>query len=143
MAREPSTLANAVRLLGVRKTVRSPLDLVPVIRKGLPLAALEAVARRAALTPMSTAESLGISRRTIARRKQKRERLDENESERVVRLARILAEVERVLGERGLAWLKRPCRALGGSVPLSMLDTDVGASAVLDELGRIDHGILA
>jgi uncharacterized protein (DUF2384 family) len=39
--------------------------------------------------------------------------------------------------------MQKPSRALGGEVPLRMLDTDVGANGVLEELGRIDYGVFA
>ena len=40
-------------------------------------------------------------------------------------------------------WLKSPCRVLGNVTPLSLLETDAGIEAVLNELGRIEHGIIS
>ena len=40
-------------------------------------------------------------------------------------------------------WLKSPCRVLGNVTPLSLLETDAGIEAVLNELGRIEHGIVS
>ena len=40
-------------------------------------------------------------------------------------------------------WLKSPNAALRGHAPLSLVDTDIGAEAVLDALGRIEHGVFA
>ena len=37
-------------------------------------------------------------------------------------------------------WLKRPNRALGGRVPLELIDTEPGARAVENVLGRIAYG---
>ncbi|SMF95784.1 Protein of unknown function [Methylomagnum ishizawai] len=46
------------------------------------------------------------------------------------RLGRILAHAKRVLGARDKAseWLHRPNRALDGTTPLALLDTDNGAA---------------
>jgi putative toxin-antitoxin system antitoxin component (TIGR02293 family) len=40
-------------------------------------------------------------------------------------------------------WLKSPNGALENATPLSLLDADIGADAVLDLLGQIEHGIFS
>jgi putative toxin-antitoxin system antitoxin component (TIGR02293 family) len=71
--------------------------------------------------------------------------LSTEESERVVRLARVFAEAKHVLGSEAKArlWLQKPNRTLRGETPLHLLDTDIGANAVFDELGPIEHGVFA
>lgn len=85
---------------------------------------------------------LAIPLRTLTRRKAER-RLRPEESDRLVRLARILAQAVDVLGstEKASQWLQRPNRALGGETPLSLLDTDLGSRQVEEVLGRIEHGV--
>ncbi len=87
-------------------------------------------------------EALGIAPRTLARRRRAR-RLSAEESDRLVRLGRILALAEDVLGDRAKAarWLQEPNRALGRVVPLRHLDTDIGARDVETILVRIEHGV--
>ncbi len=130
-------------MLGLRQRVRDPLELAPIIRKGLPANAFTSVAARLDMSVQATAESLGLAKRTIARRIERNQPLDAEESERLVRLARVLAQATVVLGsvEKARRWVVKPNRALGGEVPLQLLDTDVGAGAVLEELGRIEHGV--
>jgi putative toxin-antitoxin system antitoxin component (TIGR02293 family) len=137
-------LKDTVEMLAL-KSVNNTLDLMPVIRKGLPSSALKAVSKRLEMTPQATGESLGIAKRTLARRLKDREVLSTEESERVVRLARILAYAFEVFGnpEKARRWLQKPNRALAGEIPLHMLDTDIGANAVYEELGRIDYGVFA
>ncbi len=62
-----------------------------------------------------------------------------------VRLTRVFAAAKQVLGSEDKArrWMLKPSRALGGETPLHLLDTDIGANAVFDELGRIEHGVFA
>lgn len=84
-------------------------------------------------------------RRTLARRREKNERLSVVETDRVLRLRRIVAEAERVFGNKDKAhlWLRDPCIALNKSVPLELLETETGAHVVENELGLIDHGMFA
>lgn len=132
-------------MLGLKRTMRSPLDFVTIIRKGLPSSSLESVSKRMDLSAIATVESLGLAKRTIARRLQEKKPLNSEETERLVRLARVLAQATEVLGsvEKARRWLQKPSRALGGEVPIKMLDTDVGATAVTQELGRVDYGVFA
>ncbi|MET1057579.1 MAG: MbcA/ParS/Xre antitoxin family protein [Pedobacter sp.] len=38
-------------------------------------------------------------------------------------------------------WLRNPNRALGGKIPLNLLDTMAGLKEVTAIIGRLDHGI--
>ncbi len=140
-----AALKETAAILGLKKTLSSSLELMPVIRKGLSSASLESVSKRLDLSTSATAELLGLAKRTAARRLQEKQPLTSEESERVVRLARALAQATEILGSREKAsrWLQKPNRALGGDVPLRMLDTDIGTNAVLEELARIDYGVIA
>jgi putative toxin-antitoxin system antitoxin component (TIGR02293 family) len=57
------------------------------------------------------------------------------------RLARIIALAKEVFESEATAkdWLNRPNRALGGTKPLELLDTDAGVEQVVDLLNRIDY----
>lgn len=44
---------------------------------------------------------------------------------------------------RALLWLQRPARALGGVRPVDYQDTPEHIQAVLDLIGRIEHGIVS
>lgn len=81
--------------------------------------------------------------RRTPRRRRKSNRLDVLESERIVRLADIAAHAVMALGgiEQATRWLMTPNLALGGVVPLTLLDTDVGTRAVDDVLLRVEHGV--
>jgi putative toxin-antitoxin system antitoxin component (TIGR02293 family) len=138
-------LNETVALLGIRRRIRSELELATVIRKGLPTRSVESVAKRLDMTSLATVISIGLVQRTWARRVQGKDGLTPGESEKVVRLARVVARATKVFGDQKKArdWLLHASRALGGETPLSMLDTDIGANAALQELGRIDHGVFA
>ena len=145
MASGDPVLNDTMAMLGLKGSVQAAIELMPLIRRGLPSAALERMARHLDLSAVATIESLGLAKRTIARRLHEHKPLSAEESERVVRLARVFAEAKHVLGEEAKArrWIQKPSRALGGEIPLHLLDTDIGASAVFEELGRIEHGVFA
>ena len=84
-------------------------------------------------------------RRTLARRKEKNERLSVAETDRVLRMKRIVEHAEHVFGEpaRAHRWLREPSRALNEAVPLELLETEEGARIVENELGVIDYGMFA
>jgi putative toxin-antitoxin system antitoxin component (TIGR02293 family) len=70
-------------------------------------------------------------------------RLDPAVSDRLVRIERIHALTTHVLGEgtKASRWLTTVSRALGAEAPLEMLDTDVGAQRVQEELHEIESGM--
>jgi putative toxin-antitoxin system antitoxin component (TIGR02293 family) len=114
------------------------------IRQGLPYATLEHMAEILSVSLEEIGQVLALPRRTRARRRAG-ERLEPIESDRLVRLARVAASAESVLGgwEKAAQWLVRPNRALGGKVPLRLLDTEVGELLVDEVLGRIEHGVVS
>lgn len=69
--------------------------------------------------------------------------LTPTESDVVVRTARAMARATEVLGEKSKAahWLSSPNRALGGEIPMSLLDTSAGEYEVETILGRIEYGV--
>lgn len=140
--RHPEDLLGGPAVLA--RVPRSPLDWVAMIRRGLPAATVDALARGADLSRAEVAAAVGIPERTLARRRQEG-RLHADESSRLVRLARVVARAEQVFEEPAAAmdWLKAANAALEGATPLSLLDTDIGAESVMDTLGRIEHGVFA
>ncbi len=131
-------------LLGFPTDRHGAQDFIPLLRRGFPSKTVAALSKSLELPAVATWQLLGLAPRTLARRLSGRGRLTLDESERVLRLALVLTTAVDVFGtiEKARAWLQKESRVLG-DVPLRLLDTDVGASLVLDELGRIEHGVFA
>ncbi len=123
------------------RSLRTEMDLQASIREGFPQTVVEEVMHAAGLTLKELATSLDLSPRSLQRRRREG-RLAQYESDRLYRLARIIALAKHYLGDDEAArrWLKRPNRALGGSTPLELIDTELGARAVENVLGRIAYG---
>jgi putative toxin-antitoxin system antitoxin component (TIGR02293 family) len=116
----------------------------PLIRAGIPSDALENTARRLGVSVNELSKDLGLPARTMHRRVEKGERLSPEETERIVRVARALAKAQELLGEEnGRAWFLEANRGLGGEIPITLLDTADGFTAVIDELGRLEYGVIS
>jgi putative toxin-antitoxin system antitoxin component (TIGR02293 family) len=123
------------------RSFHSQTDLQAAIREGFPQTVVEEVMQAAGLTLKELAASLDLSPRSLQRRRREG-RLARHESDRLYRLARAVALAKHYLGndQRAIRWLKRPNRALGGHSPLDMMDTEPGARAVENILGRLAYG---
>ncbi len=116
-------------------------DLQAAIREGFPQRVVQEVMQGAGITLKELASTLDLSARSLQRRRREG-RLARFESDRLYRLARVVALTKHYIGDKDTAtrWLKRPNRALGGATPLDLVDTELGARTVEDVLGRIAYG---
>jgi len=114
------------------------------IRQGLVIAEFSALAGWLGSTEDELAPLIGLSRATLHRRK-KAGHLEAPESERLIRVTRLLARATEVFGSEDSArsWLKRPAMAFAGESPLAFSDTEIGAREVEYLLGRLEHGVFS
>jgi putative toxin-antitoxin system antitoxin component (TIGR02293 family) len=112
---------------------------VALIRAGLPATAFEATAEALALTVDELATKLGVSPRTIRDQRQRKVRLSAENTEKLVRVARIQTLGRTLFStDDGVAdWLRTPAPALHGTKPIDLLDTDTGAR----EIEAVLHGM--
>lgn len=128
-------------LLGL--ALGGPVELHARLEQGLPYDALERLRALLDLPLARIAELVRVPLRTLARRKEAG-RLQPEESDRLVRVARVVGlalglfegDVSAVR-----AWLAQPQMALGRRAPLDLATTDVGAREVERVIGRLEHGI--
>ena len=149
-------MTRVVAILGgereLGKKIQKPIDFDPLIRKGMPQAALYHVKRTFGLSDETLAAIIGVSLRTVARRRVVSQKLNKPtarlspvESDRLYRFARILALAEDVFESRedAIEWLNSEQYGLGGVVPLNMLQTDAGSREVEELLLRIEYGVIS
>lgn len=86
-----------------------------------------------------------IPRRTLTHRRQQHARLSTEESDRAIRLARIVAQANTAFGgnDKALGWLRNPQKRFEGRTALEMAATEHGARLVEDALVQIDEGYFA
>lgn len=125
-----------------RKSFQDENEIVKNIRLGLPIASIDALMEGFSLTAEELVAPLGVSLSTIKRRHSQK-RLTAPVSDRLFRVAKIVALATQTLGtqEKAARWLHKPNRSLSGDTPLSRLDTSIGFSQVEDVLLRIEYGL--
>lgn len=86
-----------------------------------------------------------IPRRTLTHRRQQHERLSTEESDRAIRLARIIAQAHAAFGgnDKAMRWLRNPQNRFAGRSALVMAGTEQGARLVEEALVQIDEGYFA
>ena len=113
------------------------------VRRGLPLSALDKLARDLNIDRTAFAQVLGTSLRTLQRKSGEGERLGPAASDRLARVTRILNLASHVFGtlEKASTWLTSKSAAFDDEIPLYMLDTDTGSERVQQELRQIEFGM--
>ena len=120
---------------------RSDFDLARMTEEGISLDSIAAL-KEQGLT-FTEISGIIISPRTLKHRKTRNEPLSHEETDRVVRVARILSLAEEVFGSRqkALIWLRAPDDHLENRTPLQMLVTESGGRLVENMLWQIDEGV--
>ena len=131
-----------VSLLGLRSY--DTAGLVKRLREGLSYAAFERLKRKLKVSSHELADATLITQRTLARRK-KAGRMQPDESDRLVRMARVFSRAIGLYGgneDLARVWMMRPRQALGGPSPFEMARTEVGAREVEKLIHQIEHGVV-
>jgi len=123
--------------------LRSDHDLVTLVERRLPVRTLTSLTKHG--IGEQEIYDLVLPRRTLTHRRAKHQLLTREESDKVVRLARITALAEQVFGDEAKAarWLRQPKRRFGSSTPFDLLATEAGARLIEEMLYQIDDGMVA
>jgi putative toxin-antitoxin system antitoxin component (TIGR02293 family) len=130
-------------LLGIREFETQKLH--KKVERGFAFVAFLKALRLMALPMQALAEILLIPPRTLQRRKATG-RLEPDESDRLLRLARVYGKaIELFEGDNRAAheWLDSPISGLGGATPLSLLKTEPGTQEVERLISRLEHGVFS
>lgn len=121
-----------------------PLKVVEKVSRGLAYTALARFQEHTLFSAQDVSEFVSIPPRTLHRRKIQG-RLDPQESDRLLRVARVFAKALGLFeGDASAArnWLFMPARALGGERPIQLVHTDIGSREVEALIDRLEHGVL-
>lgn len=141
------SIAEIVEVLGGMRTFPHPIrkadDLVEQVRAGLPASTVTMLAKVLSLQRAQVAKCLNIPSRTLSRRLASKSRLTHEESDRTLRMARVVALASEILGteEKASHWMVAPNRALNGKRPFDQLDTELGVRSVEEVLYSIAYGM--
>lgn len=126
------------------KSVTSDNDFIDLIREGVPKEAMNNLMTKTGITTMEMASITHTSDRTL-RRYENKDKLPQEQSERVIELARLYSKGSEVFGSLDYfkEWMNATLIPLGSKKPKEFLDTSLGIDMLMKELGRIEHGIFA
>jgi putative toxin-antitoxin system antitoxin component (TIGR02293 family) len=134
--------------------LQDPLRQIETIKGGISASAVKQMAGDLNIDQRGFLRALNLKTATLNRRAAKAEKLPVDESERVVGLARLVGQVEAMVKESGdpdgfsaaewlSRWLREPLPALGGRLPITLLDTMAGQALVSQMLSRMQSGAYA
>lgn len=128
----------------LRKSIQSRMDLVELSNQGVTKDALTHLAKYFSFSVNQMAQLLPVTERTIKRYTPGKS-FNRNVSEQILQIAEVAAKGSEVFEGRDkfLAWMNHPNTALNSKTPISLLVSKFGTDMVLDELGRIEHGVFS
>jgi len=114
------------------------------VEGGLPLVTLEEFAAHSGFSMKELLEVV-IPLRTLKHRRQRREPLNADESDKLARVARLWEYALKVFGnpDKARRWLTKPKIRFEERTPLQMMRSGAGGEAVEEMLGQIDEGYFA
>ncbi len=139
---EPAVVSPYVRMGQlVGRKIESEADVLALVRKGLPARAALGFAEKRVVDPKLIAPES-----TLRRRVEHNQLLTVDESERMMRLARITSLAESLFGDeaKARAWLGAPRAFVSDEPPISPLalaTTESGARIVESMLLRVEYGM--
>jgi putative toxin-antitoxin system antitoxin component (TIGR02293 family) len=143
---KPVPVPKAVTMIRDLSTqIENKDEMHALIKHGMPIRIADNLKSLLSLCDNDLAQILGITSKTLQRKRKARTALTPVESDRLYRVQAIFALAVKVLGtpEDAKEWLSTPQIDLGDRMPLELLTTSAGASLVEEVLNRMEYGILA
>lgn len=130
--------AALAEMLGYDQDNQTPVE---IVERGLPYNAVERLIKTLDLTIEEFCRIIPVSRRTLARFRDRQ--LDAHLSDHIMMVGKVYERAVEVMEspENALIWFKTPNYAFRFKRPLDYLSSFAGAQEVLDELGRLQHGV--
>ena len=124
---------------------RGVFSIIDSINRGISFASFENIIKKYSFSLQNWADFLHISNKTLSRYQKESKTFDALQSERILQIEILYSKGDEVFGDRVYftKWLETKNLALGDILPLDLLKTSFGINLLLDELVRIEHGVLA
>lgn len=121
------------------------LALIERVREGIDYNTFSTIVADTPFELKDWSHYLDLSERTLQRYKKENSRFSPIHTEKILELALLNLRGIEVFGneENFHTWLNSKSVALGGIKPRELMDSSFGIEMVRDELGRIEHGVLA
>ena len=119
--------------------------LMDIAQRGISFGIFDNLAKKFPFSMQNWADFLHISGKTLSRYQKEDKSFDTLQSEKILQINMLYKRGEEVFGSSDdfLIWLQTENVALGKTKPQDLLGSVFGISLLMDELTRIEHGILA
>ncbi len=119
--------------------------LMRTARNGISFPYFDSLIKKFPFTMQNWADFLHISGKTLSRYQKEGKTFDALQSEKILQIELLYTRGKEVFGSHDhfIIWLQAENLALGKIKPQEILDTSFGISLLMDELTRIEHGVLA
>src|SRR6195952_3892125 len=120
-------------------------DLTNMVSEGVPFPYFTKLSNQIHFGYEDWSSYLHLSERTIQRYKKENKSFAPLYSERILQIELLYKKGIEVFGvaDKFYTWMDSVSLPLGNVKPKNMLDTSFGINSIYDELGRIEHGVLA
>ena len=120
-------------------------SLIDIAQKGISFKIFDGLSKKFPFSMQDWADFLHISGKTLSRYHKEDKSFDVLQSEKILQIEMLYKRGEDVFGssENFLIWLQSENIALGKTKPQDLLGSVFGISLLMDELTRIEHGVLA
>ena len=121
------------------------LLLIDTVKQGIKYSIFHSLAKKIPFSMNEWSNFLNLSERTMQRYKRKKITFDSIYSEKIIGITLLYKMGVDVFGDNAKfnTWLEIENIALGRIKPKELLETTFGIGLLKDELGRIEHGVLA
>jgi len=122
-----------------------PVELIKLSRKGITMSLFEEIVKSYSYTMKEWSRFLHLTERTIQRYKKEKRKFESIQSERIIEIAKLQKKGKEVFDSEIFfnEWMNSKIIALGNIRPIELMDNSFGIDMLMDELGRIEHGVLA
>ena len=119
--------------------------MIDIAEKGISFNFFNSLTKKFPFSLQDWAKFLHISSKTLSRYQKEEKIFDTLQSEKILQIDILYTRGEEVFGaaEYFLIWLQTENIALGKTKPQDLLGSNFGISLLMDELTRIEHGVLA
>jgi putative toxin-antitoxin system antitoxin component (TIGR02293 family) len=120
-----------------------PINRIPAALKDFPFSKFKKIADKVPLTQTEWASILHLSERTLQRYSKDNKSFEGIYVDRILQLEKLINEGLETFADADTfyRWLKRDKSVLGNELSFESLYHSEGIQQVLDEIGRIQHGI--
>lgn len=128
-----------------RTLFENKVKLDQMIKSGLSYSLFEKMKNNTPFSKDEWAQFLDVSVKTLERYKHDNKNFKAFQSEKIIGMIELIERGIEVFGDMEMfkRWLYTPIPALSDSKPMELLNSSYGKQVILDEIGRIEHGIFA